>query len=487
MRRLFAVLLAGLLLIAGPAHAWRQGSGWNEGDILLDQNSLNGDPTTGLYLDPNNDNVNEVTIQTDGRITAGVITYPATDGAAGEFLTTDGLGTLSWADVSTITPSIRIQEEDGSPGGRPKTLKVTNGSLTDNADGTYSLTTGGTVAGSNMELIYNSGGAYDGAANATWNSTTDTLTITGDSVVNNTNQDAEFFVRSFDNGAGIPYVVIQKSDTDTIDAYATTDNMDWLGILAFKGVDAGTTADYGAWIYAYQNGTAGTRVPTRLYLETCTNSGFNSSQLVLNSDGNVGVGSATPAAKLDVNGSFRATTGQVVTTLKIPFVTGDVTCANAGEIAIDTAQAQLAYYDGTREVAIPSIRMAHGVFDLTGWYTYQHYVMLVPLDSDRYPDGLVITEWEVNCLTAADPTTELDANLKYCDDIGTGTLPGANPVLIDVLDTTTGNSAETNMASSDLGSGAIPTGKTIYIEMDADPTDTSTLWEVRFHYYIPES
>ena len=40
-------------------------------------------------------------------------------------------------------PGTQVQEEDGSPDVRALTLKVTNGSLTDNGDGTASITTSG--------------------------------------------------------------------------------------------------------------------------------------------------------------------------------------------------------------------------------------------------------------------------------------------------------------------------------------------------------
>jgi len=45
-------------------------------------------------------------------------------------------------------PPLKIQEEDGSPAGFPHTLKVTNGDLTDNGDGTFSLDTAGGGGGS---------------------------------------------------------------------------------------------------------------------------------------------------------------------------------------------------------------------------------------------------------------------------------------------------------------------------------------------------
>ena len=140
--------------------------------------------------------------------------------------------------------------------------------------------------------------------------------------------------------------------------------------------------------------------------------------------------------------------------------------------------------DGVEKV-IPLNHMIQGQLG-TGDYDSDPDVFMLSLHADVYPDGIVITQWTVDC-NEADPTTELDANLYYCDDRGTGAFPGASAVLVDVLDTTTGNASEATMASSDLGSGTIPTGKELYVLIDADPTSDTTLFRVKVHYYIPES
>lgn len=41
--------------------------------------------------------------------------------------------------IQVTRPPLKIQEEDGAPAGFPHTLKVTNATLTDNGDGTFSL------------------------------------------------------------------------------------------------------------------------------------------------------------------------------------------------------------------------------------------------------------------------------------------------------------------------------------------------------------
>ena len=173
------------------------------------------------------------------------------------------------------------------------------------------------------------------------------------------------------------------------------------------------------------------------------------------------------------------------TSLEIPNTAGDVTCDAAGEIAVDSTQGQLVVFDSV-EIAIPLRHMISGPLNLTAIYDVDSDYLVAELDATVFPDGIVITGWELDC-SVADPTTEIDANLMYCDDNTTGVFPGANPVLIDVLDTTTGNSSCAVMSGSDLGSGVIPSAKMIYIDLDADPVDATTWYQLKIKYYVPES
>lgn len=88
--------------------------------------------------------------------------------------------------AAIITPPLAIEEEDGSPSGYPTTLKVTNGSLTDNGDGSFSLSvsstlsmgdaiTGGTVG----SVIFVGAGPVLAQDNAKffWDDTNDVLNI----------------------------------------------------------------------------------------------------------------------------------------------------------------------------------------------------------------------------------------------------------------------------------------------------------------------
>ena len=104
-------------------------------------------------------------------------------------------------------------------------------------------------------------------------------------------------------------------------------------------------------------------------------------------------------------------------------------------------------------------------------------VWIIDVNSETFPKGIVITDVVVDC-NEADPTTELNADLKYCDNVSNGAFPGANAVTIKALDTTTGN-----MSDTALGTG-VPAGKTLYITIDADPISDTTLFHVRIHYKV---
>lgn len=64
---------------------------------------------------------------------------------ADKFLFNPFVGTLDFVRVLTI------QEVDGTPIGTPTTLKVSNGTLTDNGDGSFTLLTGGGGGGGGTE------------------------------------------------------------------------------------------------------------------------------------------------------------------------------------------------------------------------------------------------------------------------------------------------------------------------------------------------
>ena len=89
----------------------------------------------------------------------------------------------AWAQLSGVAPGMAFTEEDGSPDTTCFVAKFTNGSLTDNGDGTCSVSTsgggGGTPGGSNTEIQYNNSSSFGGISTFKYTSATGTITNTG--------------------------------------------------------------------------------------------------------------------------------------------------------------------------------------------------------------------------------------------------------------------------------------------------------------------
>ncbi|KKS34007.1 MAG: FG-GAP repeat protein, partial [Parcubacteria group bacterium GW2011_GWC2_42_13] len=90
-------------------------------------------------------------------------------------------------------------------------------------------------------------------------------------------------------------IVLRKSASNTNGTKVRTVDTDTLGRIVFTGVTATPAwADAGAVIKAVQNGATNVYAPTNLLLYTYSDSAANNNQLVLNSNGNVGIGTTTP-------------------------------------------------------------------------------------------------------------------------------------------------------------------------------------------------
>ena len=87
----------------------------------------------------------------------------------------------SWADVSTPT---EFTEADGSPSVfDPWKVSASNGTVTDNGDGSISITTGGgsgTPGGANANVQYNDASSFGGDSAFSWNENANTLSISRD-------------------------------------------------------------------------------------------------------------------------------------------------------------------------------------------------------------------------------------------------------------------------------------------------------------------
>ena len=87
---------------------------------------------------------------------------------------------VAYADIDN---PLNFEEADGSPTTFPYKVIVSNATLTDNADGTVTLTTGGgggTPGGANANIQYNNATAFGGDGSLNWNPSTNMLGISRD-------------------------------------------------------------------------------------------------------------------------------------------------------------------------------------------------------------------------------------------------------------------------------------------------------------------
>ena len=141
------------------------------------------------------------------------------------------------------------------------------------------------------------------------------------------------------------------------------------------------------------------------------------------------------------------------------------------------------------DIHIPAVNTAQGSLDPGTWFDSDDTIWILDLTTERFPNGIIINNWAVDC-NVADPDVEMNINLMSCDAIAGGIFPasidGSKDQVLDIMDTTTGNSSETDR-SNIANSGAIATDKSIYISFDADPEGTCTQMHFRLNYWLPNN
>lgn len=86
----------------------------------------------------------------------------------------------AWADLEN---PLNFRESDGSPDTYPYQVKVSNGTLTDNGDGTITISTGGgsgSPGGGNTSIQFNTSDTFSGDNDLLWFQDSNTLVISGD-------------------------------------------------------------------------------------------------------------------------------------------------------------------------------------------------------------------------------------------------------------------------------------------------------------------
>lgn len=319
-------------------------------------------------------------------------------------------------------PGFHIQEEDGDPNKRFRRLKVTNGTLTDNGDGSGSLNTGGGGGGGDNVTV--NGTAVDTTANFT--------------------DAGEIAWTLIDGGAGGPdditgaidathsgsahHVAVTVTDSTTVD-------------LTLVGQD----------IEADSLLKAGTSL-------TLTGATFDVDDDFIKLGGDIAT-----AGTYDFSG----------TNFILPTGTVDFALGSAGEVHVNQTDDQVSFHMGaTGEVvgegSLSLIRHFAVTFDPTGWYDQETTYRVLPLMNigDDAPEGISITEWRVEYV-GGDPTTELDCDLMYDTDPDFN--PADNATVMDVLDTINGSSA----ADTGFDGTTAPNGSNLYMRIGADPTDAN--------------
>lgn len=140
------------------------------------------------------------------------------------------------------------------------------------------------------------------------------------------------------------YMYLRRSHNDTLGTITETDDGDVLAGIVFQGVDTGSNFDEGAIIYAKQQGEAGAKVPTDLFLQTSNTTTGRANTIVLKYNGNVGIGTITPAtsAALEIAG----TTGALLIT-RLTTTQRDALTAVAGMVIYNATDSKFQGYNGS--------------------------------------------------------------------------------------------------------------------------------------------
>jgi hypothetical protein len=259
------------------------------------------------------------TTSTAATITTGTITnLNSTTGTVATLNSTTG--TITTGVIPTLTSITKITSGTGTaaaPAISP-TGDTNTGIFFPDAD-TVAFSEGGTEAmriDSAGKVLINSSGTQRSTNLATCKLQVYDSNI---GVANNTAFSPQITLFSAGTTAGAAGYFLTTRSRGSYEAPTAIQTNDNVGNLAFSGYD-GALFYANAGLSAYADGAVSTgTVP--LSLQFSTGITGQNTRMVISSAGNVGIGDTSPAAKLDVNGSFNATSGTIPTLVATTLLT----------------------------------------------------------------------------------------------------------------------------------------------------------------------
>lgn len=270
-----------------------------------------------------------------------------------------------WLGSTGIT---NVQTENGTTNcGGPTGLKVSNSTLTCNSDGTASITTGGggggTPGGSDTQVQYNSSGSFAGNSGFVFVSTNvgigsatpgqkldvgGTVSATGFTSTGSSTGNTNYIGANLGIGSTNPGQQLDVSGTVRMVGFVMTTGASSNYVLTSNGSGVGSWA-------AASGGSPGGSSGTLQWNSSSSFAGVSGSGV--DSNGNVGIGSATPGQKLDVSGTVRITNSGTAANPSLVMGTGNnvgIWSPATNTLAISVAGAEKVRIDSNGNVGIGS-------------------------------------------------------------------------------------------------------------------------------------
>ncbi|UMX47940.1 MAG: NYN domain-containing protein [Candidatus Nealsonbacteria bacterium DGGOD1a] len=406
-----------------------------------------------------------------------------------------GIGTTSPAELLDVNGRLRLAQTTAPETIADKLYNV-SGNLVWNG---VNLTAGGALpSGAEGQLLYNNAGAWTAFSGLHWDDTNSRLGI------GTTSPDYSFTVEGTGQAFGRhndaitgPFMIYRKA-RGTTSAPAIVQSGDEIGKIIFRGYDGIDYSSTGATIISYVDGTpGGDDMPGNLQFMT-TPDGSNSvlSRMTIKSDGNIGIGTTSPAELLDVNGRLRLaqTTAPETIADKLYNVSGNLVWngvnLTAGGALPSGAEGQLLYNNAGAWTAFDGMywddansRLGIGttspdrnlqvVGGIRANYIYTDTAATATNPSVRLASGYGFFSPGLNSVAVSASSTEV-MRIDASGNVGIGTTSPAGR--LDVLGLSTAYPSAT-VTAGDLVVDT--TNKTVYVGKQSNASGDNSIFAVR--------